>query len=204
MKILNEGHREKAVCPACHDIRDVVYRYRPYITEDGDTIPEVLQGFCEGCGERLLIPPQSIPKIKPYYQRLSKTQEYKVPSVIDDILLNIGASIKMEKPETFKSVLRFYLERTSRWNRIDARSSHKLGPASTRLSFRVDEPTDALLQHTTRKLAINKSRFVTLMFWDAKDRLLKNTPEAEAFRTGTKFLHAPDAATIGKINAGRC
>lgn len=195
MKILTEGHQEKALCPKCDGLKTVTFLYKLYLTEYGDAIPSVLQGFCDGCGERLLIPPQSIPKIKPYYQTMNKTQEYKVPNVIEDVLLNIGSQVKMEKPDVFKSILRYYLENNVSKGWIKKIGAKNLGPSVARLSFRIDEPTDFLLKQMTKSLELNKNQFVSRMLWDAKDRLLNETREAKEFRDCIKLMKVPEIST---------
>lgn len=192
MKILTDGHQERALCPNCDGLTTVTFSYKPYMTEYGDAIPNVLQGFCDKCGERLLIPPQSIPKIRPYYQTQNKTQEYKVPNVIEDVLLNIGAQVKMERPDAFKSILRFYLSKNKSKGWIEKASTKHLGPSVVRLSFRMDEPTDVLLRQKVKSLSINKNQFIARMLWDAKDRLLNETQEAREFRDSIQLMTVPE------------
>jgi hypothetical protein len=190
MKFITEGHKLKSICPECDKITSVTFRYRPYKTDSEIKIPDVLQGFCDECDKRILIPPQSIPKIKPYYAAQNVTQEFKFPPVIEDILLNIGNRIGLEKPDAFKSLLRFYLlnQPGKRWLKKDALP--ELGPARGRLSVRIDEGTDEALKEIAKKLGLNKTQFIAAMLWDAKERLLENTAEAKEFRSETKLFSA--------------
>lgn len=191
-EILNEGHKERTYCQSCGKMVGVTYKYKYYMMEDGNSIPNVLQGFCDSCGVRLLIPPQSIPKLKPFYQRHDKTQEYKVPNVIEDALLNISLSIKLEKPDAFKSILRFYLTEPHISSWIRKSNSKKLGPSVARLSFRIDAPTDQLLTRLAKNLDISKNQFVSRMIWDAKDRLLGETKTSRTFFDETRLLRSPE------------
>lgn len=191
MKIINEGHKQRALCPSCDKVTTVTFRYRPYLTESGESIADVLQGFCDGCGERLLIPPQSIPKITPYYAHQNVTQEYKVPSILEDILLNIGSKARLDKPDAFKSVLRFYLYNLPKRRWLKKSEPMDLGPARGRFSIRIDEETDAFLKNLAGKLGMNKNQFIVSMLWDAKDRLLEDTDDAKEFLNETKLFRAP-------------
>jgi hypothetical protein len=192
IKIINEGHKERAYCQPCGKIVPVTYKYKPYMTESGEAIEGVLQGFCDVCNKRLVIPPQSIPKIKPYYLRQDKTQEYKVPTIIEDALLNIGSFVHLEKPDVFKTILRFYLSTRQSESWIKKAQIQDLGPAKSRLSFRIDQKTDAVLTKYAHRLALNKNQFVAMMIWDAKDRLLNNQGVSKEYMKETKLFRAPE------------
>jgi hypothetical protein len=196
IKIINEGHKERAFCATCKKVGTVTFKYKSYLTEVGDIIPGVLQGFCDKCNERLLLPPQSIPKIKPYYMRQSKTQEYKVANVIEDALLNIGAQVRMEKPDMFRTMLRFYLATPKSRNWIRHVEVKSLGLATARLSFRIDMPTDLLLTQEAHRLDLTKSQFISMMIWDAKDRLLNDSKESRLFMSEIKLFRAPDLVAV--------
>ena len=194
IKIFNEGHTEKGFCAKCKAVTGVTFKYKPYLTEGGDTIPEVLQGFCDGCGDRLLLPPQSIPKIQPYYIRQNKIQEYKVPVVIEDALLNIGSIVRLEKPDTFKTILRFYLTNPNSQGWIKHTDVKRLGPSRARLSFRVDEITNSLLMKRADNLAISKNQFISMIIWDAKDRLTGKSKESKLYTNEIKLFRSPEYA----------
>ena len=191
MKIIKEGHKQRALCPECDKVTMVTFRYRPYMTESEEAIPDVLQGFCDGCGKRLLVPPQSIPKIKPFYSRQNVTQEFKLPSVIEDILLNIGYKASMDKPDAFKSILRFYLYNQPKKHWLRKSEALDLGPAKGRFSIRIDEATDDSLQAIALQLGMNKNRCINSILWDARERLLEDTADAKEFLSETKLFRSP-------------
>ena len=191
MNLINKGHKVKALCPKCDKVTAISFEYRPYLTEIGESIPDVLQGFCDVCGKRVLIPPQSIPKISPFYVSQNITQEYKIPRIIEDVLLNIGSHVKLEKPDAFKTILRYYLLNESKKHWIKIFETKDLGPLKVRISVRIDQQTDGLLKSLVDKLGINKNQFITLMLWDAKDRLLENNACAKEFLEETKLLRPP-------------
>lgn len=192
IQILSEGHTERAHCSQCRGLVSITFKYRPYLTEDGDSIPDVLQGFCDRCNNRILMPPQSIPKIQPYYAKQIKVQEYKVPNAIEDALLNIGSRSRLEKPDAFKTILRFYLSNSHGQSWIRGTDVKQLGASKVRLSFRIDEPTDSLLTETAQKLSLSKNQFVSMMIWDAKDRLTGNSKESKAYSNEIRLLQTPE------------
>jgi hypothetical protein len=192
MKIYIEGEKSKAICSTCRDMCSVTFKYRVYATEHGDIIPDVLQGFCDKCGDRLLMPPQSTPKIAPYYQRLSIVQEFRVPHAIEDALLCLSSKYKIEKPDLFKTMLRFYLQDKARIKWISETNTEQLGKSGSRLSFRVDEATDSLLSACSKGISVSKNKFVSMMIWDAKDRLLGKTATSRIFYEETKLLRFPE------------
>ncbi len=191
-KIFNENDKIKAFCPTCKSIVTVTFIYRPYLTEKKDEIPNVLQGFCDSCHERLLLPPQSTPKIAPYYKKQSEFVDYMVPEVINDVLLSIGYHSRLETPDAFKSMLRYYLSKSNRISWIKKAKVTNLGPARSRLSFKLDEPTHSKLKQVASKIELSKNQFIMRMIWDAKDRLLINGTEAKEFTTETKLLRVPE------------
>ena len=66
MNVYNEGDCTKAVCENCKCIAYVVFKARDYEFEDGRIVGNILQGFCETCGERLLLPIQSARILRHY------------------------------------------------------------------------------------------------------------------------------------------
>jgi hypothetical protein len=192
MKIYIEGEKTRAICSTCHDICSVTFKCKAYITEHGDSIPDVLQGFCDKCGQRLLLPPQSTPRIAPYYRRQTVLQEFRVPHAVEDALLCLSSEYKIEKPDLFKTMLRFYLtgKGRSKWvKKVDAES---LGKSGSRLSFRIDEATDSLLSIRSKEISVSKNKFISMMIWDAKDRLVDKGEASNEFFEETKLLRIPE------------
>jgi hypothetical protein len=57
------GDKSSAICERCKKIVSMTYRYGDFITKD-KTIPNVLQGYCDECGNVVSLPHQSISTIK--------------------------------------------------------------------------------------------------------------------------------------------
>jgi len=192
MKIYIEGEKTRAICPTCHDICSVTFKYKAYVTEHGDLIPDVLQGFCDKCEQRLLLPPQSAPKIAPFYRRQSVVQEFRVPHAVEDALLCLSSEYKIEKPDLFKTMLRFYLTSKGRSKWVKKIDADLLGKSGSRLSFRIDEATDSLLSVRSKEISVSKNKFISMMIWDAKDRLLDKGETSNEFFEETKLLRVPE------------
>ncbi len=196
IKIFNEGEKVEAFCPTCESDVTVTFRYEDYITEKNVKIPNVLQGFCDSCHERLLLPPQSTPKIAPYYAKIKQSEqlEYSVPEVINDVLLNIGYQLKLENPDPFKILLRFYLSKSLSKTWLNKNKVKHLGRAGSRLSYRIDKQTHAKLKQVAATMDISNTQYVMRMIWDAKDRLLSDSAIAKEFVNETKLLRVPEIA----------
>lgn len=69
MVILKEGDKSKAICERCKSIVPTTFRYAGFIL-NGVKIPEVLQGFCDKCGDVVSLPHQSSYKIKEFRETL--------------------------------------------------------------------------------------------------------------------------------------
>jgi len=68
MKTYVDGDRVRAICDYCAELVEVEFRTCEYVTDVNDRIPNVMQGFCTECGERLLLPPQSSQVISQYFK----------------------------------------------------------------------------------------------------------------------------------------
>lgn len=187
-KIFIENEKVGAYCWNCEKDTMVTFKYKAYKTEDGEKIENVLQGFCDSCKERLLLPPQSTPRIKSYNSKQSKTQEYMVPKAIEDVLLLVGEHAGLEKPDVFKVMLRFYLGNQKKDSWMKLLELGNIGKPDTRLSFRVDPQTDETLMAWCTKLGISKNMLVTKMIWDAKDRLIDGGIISKKFLQQTSLL----------------
>ena len=194
MKMYAEGDQARAVCHKCKAVCAATFRYKPYVTEFGDSVAEVLQGFCNACGERILLPPQSTPRVAPYYQKQSVVEEFRIPNPAEDALLCLGSEFGMEKPDVFKALLRFYLDK--KHVKLAAKAAvPDLGKAKARLSVRIEESLVRLFAKRIQDLDMPKSQFVVAMIWDAKDRLLGKTQEAKAFLEATKLMRRSEEET---------
>jgi uncharacterized OB-fold protein len=61
----NSGDKSKAICESCKSIVPTTFFYRNYILPDVNiTIPNILQGYCDRCGEVVSLPHQSTYQIK--------------------------------------------------------------------------------------------------------------------------------------------
>ena len=61
-----EGDKSKAVCYKCKRIADTTFKYSEYKVSSKITIPKVLLGFCDECGDCVSIPHDSVSVIKHY------------------------------------------------------------------------------------------------------------------------------------------
>jgi hypothetical protein len=65
MHIYKEGDKSKGPCEKCRKLVSTTLRYAP-LKYNGFVIPNILQGFCDTCGEPVSIPHQSSFKIKAF------------------------------------------------------------------------------------------------------------------------------------------
>jgi len=114
MIIHKEGDKSKAICEECGSIVPVTFRYAPFMAE-GLKVPEVLQGFCDKCGESVSLPHQSTYRIREYRESHNRPVEFRVPSHYTDILLTIGGVHKISrKPNLLcRLVSELYLSKMS-------------------------------------------------------------------------------------------
>lgn len=64
-----EGQKGKEYCEFCKKPVPVTYRIEDYKTEFNDTIPAVMQSFCDLCNTRSNVPHQASHLIIPYYRK---------------------------------------------------------------------------------------------------------------------------------------
>jgi hypothetical protein len=86
-------------------------------------MPDILQGFCNLCGEAVSLPHQSTFKIKEYRDTHNHSFELRVPLHYTDILLAIGQAHKVsQKPNSLcRIVSELYLSKMSKPEGINIR-----------------------------------------------------------------------------------
>ncbi len=67
MKEVVDGQKENSFCEKCKKIVSVTFRTEDYKTKYNDLIPDVMQGFCDTCSDRVTVPPQSAYLLRLYY-----------------------------------------------------------------------------------------------------------------------------------------
>jgi hypothetical protein len=90
MVIYKEGEKSGAICEKCGKIVPTTFRYA-YYAINASKIPDVLQGFCDMCGEAVSLPQQSTFRIREYRENFSHPLEFRIPTHFTDILLAIGS-----------------------------------------------------------------------------------------------------------------
>ncbi len=60
---LKEGDHSRALCDKCKKIVTTTFRYADFSTK-GRIFPNILQGFCDICGQSVCLPHQSVQDIK--------------------------------------------------------------------------------------------------------------------------------------------
>lgn len=63
--VYKEGDKSKAICEKCSKVVITTFKYADFIVND-NKISNILQGFCDECGESVSIPHQSTLKIYEY------------------------------------------------------------------------------------------------------------------------------------------
>jgi hypothetical protein len=97
MVIHKEGDTSKAICEKCGKIVPMTFRY-DYFVANGSKVPEVLQGFCDICGDSVSLPHQSTFRIREYRDsHSSHPLELRIPPHYTDILLAIGSVHKVSR-----------------------------------------------------------------------------------------------------------
>jgi hypothetical protein len=115
MIIHKENDTSKAVCEKCNKIVSTTFHYADFAFNNY-RIPNILQGFCDICGESVSLPHQSTFKIKEYRDTHNHPFELRVPLHYTDILLAIGQAHKVsQKPNSLcRIVSEHYLSKMSK------------------------------------------------------------------------------------------
>ncbi len=113
MVILKEGDKSRGPCEKCRKLVNTTFRYAP-LKYNELVIPDILQGFCDNCGEPVSIPHQSSFKIREFRERVNHQLELRVPSHYTDILIAIGSIHKIsQKPNLLcRLITQLYLSKT--------------------------------------------------------------------------------------------
>lgn len=67
--IIVEGQKGVGFCESCKKEGSITYRTEYFYTEYNESIPDVMQGFCDSCNLRAVLPPQSSHLVIPYYRK---------------------------------------------------------------------------------------------------------------------------------------
>lgn len=96
MIIHKEGGVSRALCEQCGMVVPTTFRYAEF-DAIGVRVPEVLQGFCDICGDAVSLPHQSTFRIREYRESRNHQVEFRVPLHFTDILLAIGSIHKISR-----------------------------------------------------------------------------------------------------------
>ena len=96
MKIFLPGETLSAICSNCGR-QESTFRYDSFPMQDGVVVENVLQAFCNQCGDSVLLPHQSTARIK----QARSLNEQKTTSVrLPLVLCDIAASLVLEAKGT--------------------------------------------------------------------------------------------------------
>lgn len=74
MNIKLPGDRTEAACETCGRFTEATWQYGPFQLKDGTVVKDVMQAYCDTCGESLLVAQQSVYKIKEAREREQKVR----------------------------------------------------------------------------------------------------------------------------------
>ena len=187
MVILKEGDKSKGPCERCRKLVNTTFRYAP-LKYNGLSIPDILQGFCDECGESSSIPHQSSFKIREFRERVNHQLELRIPSHYTDILIAIGSIHKIsQKPNLLcRLITQLYLSKTYlaegreiRHRIMDALEDDLAkGKANDRISCLFPDTTYATLKTIAEKERVKSSSIVKGIIVIAKHDILDNEDKA--------------------------
>lgn len=187
MIILKDGDKSKGPCEKCRKLVNTTFLYAP-LKHNGLVIPDILQGFCDECGESVSIPHQSSFKIREYRERVNHKLELRVPSHYTDILIAIGSIHKIsQKPSLLcRLITQLYLSKTYlaegreiRNKIMDALEDDLAkGKANDRISCLFPDTTYAALKTIAEKENVKSSTIVKGIIVVAKHDILDNEDKA--------------------------
>lgn len=195
MIILKEGDKSKGPCEKCRKLVNTTFRYAP-LKYNELLIPDILQGFCDECGESISIPHQSSFKIREFRERMNHKLELRVPSHYTDILIAIGSIHKIsQKPNLLcRLITQLYLSKTYiaegreiRHRIMDAlKDDLAKGKAKDRISCLFPDTTYTTLKKIAENEKVKSSAIVKGIIVVAKHDILDNqdktlTKEFEEF-----------------------
>lgn len=74
MNIKMPGEKTEAACETCQRFAEATWKYGPFRSSDGSVANDVMQAYCDTCGESLLVAQQSVYKIKEAKEHLHKVR----------------------------------------------------------------------------------------------------------------------------------
>ncbi|HEY3999681.1 MAG TPA: hypothetical protein VGO93_12485, partial [Candidatus Xenobia bacterium] len=128
------GHREKAICPTCtpkiEAMVDITYRYAPLSLDDGTEADNVLQGYCETCGNSVLVAAQSSYRTaRAIEDRHAKRTRIRLSLELTDYIatqLGLAGLGHSESDEYFRALFQSIAGREEQWARVLAASKSPL------------------------------------------------------------------------------
>ncbi len=129
MKILKAGDRGEGLARGRGRV-PIVYEYRTVHLKTSDVeAPNVLVGVCETTGEVLVIPAQSVPKLKEARQTVKdETFPVRLPAQLSDVLWLLADHFEVGTKKFLPALIRFYLSEAVR----DRRLARRLGRLAKR------------------------------------------------------------------------
>jgi hypothetical protein len=211
MRILKEGDKSQAVCLHCKLLRDITYRYETYLARDQDgkkkSIDNVLQGFCDKCGNLAAIPAQSTPKIRLEVRKNDMHVEARVTPPLEDVLYTVSSKIRIDPQLTLRVLANFF---TQEWlhkpiSLQDLMSSTLgemllQGKSSCRVSSKLDASTMKVLDKVQLQFHVSRTELLKAVLIGAGKDLVThpNSQKAKRFFKSVTLL-GPIEETISSI-----
>jgi hypothetical protein len=151
MKTMQEfwkpGDRSRAICEACTKVVETRFEYRTFdLQQPRVDVPDVLVGVCTECDRTVTVPFQSSPRLNAARKPPEAPLEARIPKHLEDVLAVVASHYGRNDSEFRAVVLRYYLHalggNAALADHLRELAAHPLakGPASARLSLKVQEP----------------------------------------------------------------
>ena len=193
MRILKEGDKSQVVCLHCKHLRDITYRYETYSGPDKDgkkkSVDNVLQGFCDVCGNLAAIPAQSSPKIRLEIRKNETPVEARVTPPLEDVLYAISSKLRVEPQLTLRLLINFYI---NEWKQkpislqtlMSSPRGERLleGRSSCRVSSRMDVTALKVLDQVQEQFQVTRTDFFKAVLVATGNDLVERSDSAIAKR----------------------
>lgn len=110
MNIKLPGDKTEAACETCKRFAEATWQYGPFRMKDGTTAEDVMQAYCDTCGESLLIAQQSVYKIKEARESEQKVRtSVKLTAPLKDLTFSLVFQKGAEPERGPELILRVFL-----------------------------------------------------------------------------------------------
>lgn len=171
MNIKMPGEKTRAACETCQKFTEATWSYGPFQTNDGIKAKDVMQAYCDICGESLLLAQQSVYKIREKRLENQRRTSVNLTAPLKDLAFSYVSQIGADPAKGPELIIKAFLLvcQENPETALDAIRSIELkflkGKKDQKVDVTFPSETMKQLDELSRKAGYKRSEFMRRAIW---------------------------------------